>query len=72
VRKDFLPDHEPLPAEHDLTEARALASVIASPQAAPALLAYAECEAKAMINAHLGVVSALIDALVEKGTLTGQ
>jgi hypothetical protein len=69
----FYPEHEPLPADHDLAEARALASVIASPQAVPALLAYAEAEAEALIRAHLGVVSALIDALVEHehGTLTG-
>jgi hypothetical protein len=65
------PDLPPLPAEHDLAEARALASVIAAPQAVPAMLAYAEAEAESLIRAHLGVVSALVDALVEKGTLIG-
>jgi hypothetical protein len=65
------PDLPPLPAEHDLTEARALASVIAAPQAVPALLAYCEAEAESLIRAHLGVVSALVGALIEKGTLIG-
>jgi hypothetical protein len=65
------PDLPPLPAEHDLTEARALASVIAAPQAVPALLAYCTAEAESLIRAHLGVVAALVDALAEKGTLIG-
>jgi hypothetical protein len=68
----FYPDHEPLPADHDLAEARALASVIASPQAVPAMLAYAEAEAEALILTHLGVVQALIDALETAGTLSGE
>jgi hypothetical protein len=68
----MFPDLPPLPAEHDRLEARALASVIcASPSAVDALLAYAEAEAEALIRAHLGVVSALVEALVEKGTLIG-
>jgi hypothetical protein len=65
----FFPDHEPLPAEHDLAEARALASVTcASPSA---LLRFAELEAETLIRAHLSVVTALIDDLIERGTLTG-
>jgi hypothetical protein len=67
----FFPDHEPLPAEHDLAEARALASVICASGAVGALLAFAEAEAEALIRAHLPVVTALVDALDEKGTLTG-
>jgi hypothetical protein len=68
----FFSDLEPLPAAHDLVEARALASVIASPGAVEALLAYCEAEAEALIRAHLGVVKALVDALVELGTLIGE
>ncbi len=71
--KVLFPDHEPLPAEHDLIEARALASVVcASPGAVEALLTYAMAEAEALIRAHFAAVSALVDALVEKGTLTGR
>jgi hypothetical protein len=68
----MFPDLAPLPAEHDWAEARALASVVcASPAAIDALLAYAEAEAEALIRANIGIVSALVDALVEKGTLIG-
>jgi hypothetical protein len=68
----MFPDLPPLPAEHDRIEARALASVIcASPAAIDALLAYAEAEARALIEANLDVAEALTDALVEKGTLLG-
>jgi hypothetical protein len=73
AEKVFFPDHEPLPAEHDLLEARAFASVCASPGAAvDALLRYAEAEAETLIRAHLPVVAALIDQLVEHGTLSGE
>jgi hypothetical protein len=34
-------------------------------------LAYAAAEAEALLNAQLGVVKALVDAIVEKGTLSG-
>jgi hypothetical protein len=68
----FYPEHEPLPAEHDLAEARALASVIASPGAVEPMLKYAEAEAEALIRTHLGVVQALIDALETAGTLSGE
>jgi hypothetical protein len=65
--KVLFPDHEPLSADHDFIEARALASVISA--APDALLRFAEAEAEALIRAHLGVVTALVDALVEHGTL---
>jgi hypothetical protein len=66
----IFPDLPPLLAEHDRCEAKALASVVcASPAAIDALLAYAEAEAEALIRANLSAVSALTDALVEKGTL---
>jgi hypothetical protein len=65
----FFPDHKPLTAEHDLAEAHALASVTcASPSA---LLRFAEVEAETLIRAHRSVVTALIDDLIERGTLTG-
>jgi hypothetical protein len=35
------------------------------------MLTYAEAEAEGIIRGQLGVVSALIDALVDKGTLMG-
>jgi hypothetical protein len=54
------------PAEHDMIEARALAATISA--APDALLRFCEAEAEMLIRAHLGVVTALIDALVEKGS----
>jgi hypothetical protein len=67
------PDLLALGAEHDMIEARALASVVcSSPGAIGAMLAYAEAEAEALIRAHLPVVTALIDQLVEHGTLSGE
>jgi hypothetical protein len=69
----IFPDLPPLPAEHDRMEARALASVVCvSPLSIDALLAYAEAEAEALIRGNLGAVSALTNALVEKGTLLGE
>jgi hypothetical protein len=68
----MFPDLPPLPAEHDRAEARALASVVcASPTAIDAMLAYADAEAKALIEANLDIVEALTDALVAEGTLSG-
>jgi hypothetical protein len=66
----MFPNCPVLSAEHDAIEARALASVVcAAPAAVDAFVGYAEAEAEALIRAHLGVVTALVDALVEKGTL---
>jgi hypothetical protein len=66
----IFPDVPVLSTEHDAIEARALASVVCgTPAAVDAFLRYAEAEAEALIRAHLGVVTALVDALVEKGTL---
>jgi hypothetical protein len=49
----MFPELPPLPAEHDRAEARAFASVIcASPLAVDSLLAYAEAEARALIQAN--------------------
>ena len=67
------PDDPPLPAEHDQIEARAFARIAGSgPRAVDALLAFAHEEATALLAAHLGVVNALVDTLVETGTLTGE
>jgi hypothetical protein len=65
----LFPDHSPLPAEHDVIEAMAIASVVSASPAA--LVTYCEAEAGALIQGNLSVVSALTDALVEKGTLVG-
>ncbi len=66
------PDLPPLPAEHDQAEARAFAAVAcAAPGAVGALIAYAEAEAEALLRAHPIVVTALVDAIEEKGTLSG-
>jgi hypothetical protein len=66
------PDLPPLPAEHDHIEARAFAAVAcAAPPAVNALLAYAEAEASALLEANLPVVLALVEAIIERGTLTG-
>jgi hypothetical protein len=69
----MFPDFPVLSAEHDAIEARALASVVcAAPAAVDAFVGYAEAEAEALIRAHLGVVTALVDALVERGTLNSE
>jgi ATP-dependent Zn protease len=36
-----------------------------------ALLAYCEAEAAALIRANIEIVHALVEALIERGTLTG-
>jgi hypothetical protein len=66
------PDLPPLPAEHDQAEVRAFAAVACAAQGATgALIAYAETEAEALLRALPVVVTALVDAIVEKGTLIG-
>jgi hypothetical protein len=70
----LFPDKTPLRAEHDKIEARAVAAIAcASPRSVDALLAWAECEAENLIRENLGVVLALVDALVDSkdGKLTG-
>jgi hypothetical protein len=68
----IFPHRTPLAALHDQLEARAFASVAcASRDSIDAMLTYAEAEAEGIIRGQLGVVSALIDALVDKGTLMG-
>jgi hypothetical protein len=66
------PDLPVLPAEHDLVEARAFAAVAcATPRAVDALLEYASVEAEALIRENLDIVRALVDAILERGNLTG-
>jgi hypothetical protein len=66
------PDLPPLPAEHDHIEARAFAAVAcAAPPAIGALIAYAEAEASALLEANLPVVLALVEVIIERGMLTG-
>jgi hypothetical protein len=68
----LFPDHQPLHAEHDQIEARAFAAVAcAAPRAVGALLAYAEAEATALLIANLGIVRALVGAILETGSLSG-
>jgi hypothetical protein len=65
--KILFPDHEPLPTSHDLKEAIAFAGVAcASNEAVAAMVSYAEAEAAALIREHLNVVSALVDAIIER------
>jgi hypothetical protein len=66
------PDLPPLPAEHDHIEAHAFAAVAcAAPPAVKALIAYCEAEASALLEANLPVVLAPVEAIIERGTLTG-
>jgi hypothetical protein len=67
--------HPELPAlgsVHDDIEASAFARVAcAAPPAVKALIEYCEAEATALLKSNLGIVRALVDALIERGTLTG-
>jgi hypothetical protein len=73
AEKILFPDQPPLRAEHDKIEARAIAAIACvSPRSVDAMLAYAEAEAEHLIRENLNVVLALVDALVESGTLDGE
>jgi hypothetical protein len=65
-------DIEPLDATLDYAEARALARTLCQPAAVDALIAFAEEEARAVIASNRDVVDALVDALVECGTLDAE
>lgn len=59
-----------LGAMHDHIEARSFARVAcASTSAATALISYARAEAQGLLLANLGVLRALVDAIVARGTL---
>jgi hypothetical protein len=68
------PDDPSLGAEHDGIEARAIARVICAAGASPAVAAlvrYAEAEARALLLANRDIVDALVEALIERGALSG-
>jgi hypothetical protein len=66
------PELPPLGAVHDFVEAAAFARVaVAAQPAVKALIEYAEAEATALLKANLDIVNALVEALVEHGTLSG-
>jgi hypothetical protein len=66
------PDLVPLRSEHDTTEAFAFGRVAAATRsAATDLIRYAEVEAAGLIRENLDIVRALVDAILERGTLTG-
>jgi hypothetical protein len=66
------PDQPSLGAKHDFVEANAFARVaVAATPAVAALLAYCEAEAAALIRANIELVHALVEALIERGILTG-
>ena len=61
-------------AVHDEIEAAALARVATASATSPvvaALLAYAEAEATALIRANIQIVHALVETLIEAGSLSG-
>jgi hypothetical protein len=64
-----MPDLEPLSAEHDLIEARALAGVVSF--AAESLLEFCKAEARAILVGNIDVHEALADQLAEYGELSG-
>ena len=63
----------PLPGTgHDLEEAKAIAGLVCrSPRSVGAFLAYARSEAIALIADHRDVALEVVDALLERSTLTG-
>jgi hypothetical protein len=65
-------DIEPLDATLDYTEARALARTLCQPAAVDALIAYAESEAAAIINANRDVIEMLVERLIEVGALDAE
>jgi hypothetical protein len=67
------PDHSSLGAKHDQIEANAFAKVaVAASPAVAALIEYCEAEAAALIRANIEIVDALVEALIEAGTLKGR
>ena len=65
-------DQPSLGAKHDRVEAEAFARVaVAASPAVTALLTYAEAEAAALIQANIEIVRALVESLIEAGTLSG-
>jgi hypothetical protein len=66
------PDHPSLGAKHDFVEAHAFARVAcAASPAVAALIEYCEAEAAALIRENIEIVQALVEALIETGSLSG-
>ena len=67
------PDLSSLGAVHDFVEADAFARVaVVGQPAVMALVEYCRAEATALLTANIDVVNALVEALIESGTLTGE
>src|SRR5665811_108969 len=67
------PDLPALGAVHDFVEADAFARVaVAAQPAVVALVEYCKAEATALLTANIDVVNALVEALIEHGTLSGE
>jgi hypothetical protein len=67
------PDLPSLGAVHDFTEANAFARVaVAAKPAVRALVEYCKAEATALLTANIDIVNALVEALIEHGTLSGE
>jgi hypothetical protein len=64
-------DIEPLDCTLDYAEARALARTLCQPSAVSSLLAHAESEASAIISANRDTVDALVERLIELGSMDG-
>ena len=66
------PDLPSLGAVHDFTEANAFARVaVAAQPAVVALVRYCRAEATALLTANRDILDALVEALIEHGTLDG-
>jgi len=67
------PDLPSLGAKHDFVEAGAFAKVaVAAQPAVAALISYCRAEATALLAANIDIVNALVEALIEHGTLSGE
>jgi hypothetical protein len=66
------PDLDPLGAKHDFVEADAFARIaVAAQPAVAALIQYCRAEATALLTANRDILDALVEALIERGTLDG-
>jgi hypothetical protein len=66
------PELPSLGATHDFVEAAAFGRItVAAQSAVAALLKYCEAEASSLILEHIVIVRALVEALIERGTLSG-